>query len=149
MNTLNTAPVNVMHSHIVLPLSTQHPHTSHALTFDLSTCSTSFTHHMQSHCLCSLPPQIRDGSRLSVHLILDDPAGNSYIQVCTVNAPPHSNTCTACAGTNSYCGSYGVDSITSTTSPHLTCHLPAPYYIHPHHSPSPLTLTTPCPATLT
>ena len=42
---------------------------------------------MQSHCLCSLPPQIRDGSRLSVHLILDDPAGNSYIQVCAVQAP--------------------------------------------------------------
>ena len=55
------------------------------------TCTGVFTSPLVTHpsslTTCSLTvsvplsPQIRDGSRLSVHIILDDPAGNSYIQV--------------------------------------------------------------------
>ena len=137
--------INVLHTNIALPLSPQHPYTSHALTLDLSTCSTSFTHNMQSHCLCSLPPQIRDGSRLSVHLILDDPAGNSYIQVCAVQAPLTSLThvlLVQLPHTLLWQLWGRVHHLHSTTALHM------PHISHLLHSLPPLTLPHPSPSPL-
>ena len=76
MNTLNGSYCSTL---------TLHPAPLHL------TCTGVFTSPLVAHpsslTTCSLTvsvprsPQIRDGSRLSVHIVLDDPAGNSYIQV--------------------------------------------------------------------
>ena len=75
MNTLNGSYCSTL---------TLHPTPLHL------TCTGVFTSPLVAHpsslTTCSLTvsvprsPQIRDGSCLSVHIILDDPAGNSYIQ---------------------------------------------------------------------
>ena len=89
--------------------STQHTYTSHSLLHSsLTTCSVIVS--------VALPPQIRVGSShliISVHIILDGPAGNSYIQV----AVPH------------------LHSLTTTFYPRTK--YVATFSVYPHLSPTP------------
>ena len=64
--TLHPTPLHLTCTGVVTSLLVAH-------RSSLTTCSLTVS--------VPLSPQIRDGSRLSVHIILDDPAGNSYIQV--------------------------------------------------------------------
>ena len=89
--------------------STQHTYTTHSLLHSsLTTCSV----------IVSVPllPQIRVGSShlISVHIILDDPAGNSYIQVAALH----------------------LHSLTTTFFPRTK--YVATFSVHPHLSPTPL-----------
>ena len=59
---------------------TQHPYISHALKSSLPHLYHTLLHSPHAVSL-PLSPQITDGSRLTVHIILDDPAGSSYIQI--------------------------------------------------------------------